>query len=354
LRVRHHKQLGWVIQVPAKKAESVPEGYERRQSLASSQRFATARLREMEREALVADSRYYAAREGAFGRLVHQVQERIAGVVALAGALGDLDATLSLAETALDRDWSRPRLVAEPILVCSGLRHPVVEAALPVGEYVPNPMRLDKSRRLGLVTGPNMAGKSTAIRSAAICVLLAQAGSFVPAESAEVGIADAIFARIGSSDAIAEGQSGFLVEMSQTAAILHAATRHSVVILDEIGRGTATHDGMAIAWAVAEHLAQVGCRTLFATHYHELCDMDVDGIHNLRLEVAFAGRDLVFLHALTDGRADRSYGVEVARMAGFPPLVLRRAREVLAGLGEQPGPEAPDEAQDVGQQGLFG
>lgn len=354
LKVRRHKQLGWVLQVPAAKAGQVPPEYERRQSLAASERFCTNRLRELEQESLVAESRFFAAREAAFARLIGEVSPRVAGVVALASALGALDATISLAQTALDNDWCRPALTTEPLLKCEGLRHPVVEAALPVGEYVPNPISLVAGRRLGLVTGPNMAGKSTVIRSAALCVILAQAGSFVPARKALVGIADAVYARIGSSDAIAEGQSTFLVEMADTAAILHQATRQSIVILDEIGRGTATYDGMAIAWAVAEHLAGVGCRTLFATHYHELCDMEADGVHNLRLEVAFAGRELVFLHALSEGRADRSYGVEVARMAGFPPLVLRRAREVLAGLGEREALPPSEEPPETGQQGLFG
>jgi DNA mismatch repair protein MutS len=255
-------------------------------------------------------------------------------LLAVARSLGALDALGALAAVAVAQRWSQPTIVDAPTLAIVGGRHPVVEAALPRHAYVPSDLSLDVgSRRLSVVTGPNMAGKSTILRMAALVVVLAQAGSFVPATAATVGLCDRVFTRVGAQDDLATGRSTFMVEMAETASILHHATSRSLVLLDEIGRGTSTYDGLAIAWAVAEDLvARVACRSMFATHYHELCDLadTHEGVVNQSVAVRDQGSEIVFLRELREGRASRSYGVQCARLAGLPTPVVARAAALLA------------------------
>jgi DNA mismatch repair protein MutS len=271
---------------------------------------------------------------------------------ATAAILAELDVLATLGVLAVRRNYCRPEIVGEPILDVRDGRHPVLDRLKPSGEFVPNDIRLGvepsasngtaAAGRVQIITGPNMAGKSTYIRQAALITILAQMGSFVPAAAARIGIADRIFARVGASDELGKGQSTFMVEMAETARILNAATARSLVILDEIGRGTSTYDGISLAWAVTEHLHDVvGCRTLFATHYHELTALSarLPRLFNATVRVKEWQGDVVFLHEVLPGSADRSYGIQVAKLAGLPPPVIARAKAVLAKL----------EAQDRGQ-----
>ena len=251
----------------------------------------------------------------------------------LAGKLASLDVLAALADVAARWRWTAPEVDESRDLVLEQARHPVVEALLEDERFVPNDCVLDPDeRRLIVLTGPNMSGKSTTMRQVALCVLLAQIGSFVPAERARIGMCDRIFTRVGASDDLSRGQSTFMVEMSETAAILHHATARSLVVLDEIGRGTSTYDGLAIAWSVAEDLAtRVRCRALFATHYHELCELadTHEGVVNQSVAVSEWGEEIVFLRTLKDGGASRSYGIQCARLAGLPDKVIGRARTLL-------------------------
>jgi DNA mismatch repair protein MutS len=247
-----------------------------------------------------------------------------------------VDVLAGFASVARARAWIAPEIDDGDVLEIRGGRHPVLEALLPPGEFVPNDVLLDRnSSRLALVTGPNMAGKSTYIRQVALLVLLAQIGSFVPADSARVGVVDRIFTRVGSADDLSAGASTFMVEMTETAAILNNATERSLVILDEVGRGTSTWDGLSLAWANSEYLYRaVGARTMFATHYHELIDLadEFPAVRNLNVAVQERGDDVVFLHRIVPGGTDRSYGLHVARLAGVPPAVIERARRILHDL----------------------
>jgi DNA mismatch repair protein MutS len=253
--------------------------------------------------------------------------------------LAELDVFTSLADVAVREGYVRPLLDDDFALEIRAGRHPVVERMMPRDKFIPNDVRLMPDARMIILTGPNMAGKSTVLRQIGLIVLMAQIGSFVPAAAARVGIADRIFTRVGASDNLVRGQSTFMVEMSETSAILHTATPRSLVLLDEIGRGTATYDGVSIAWAVSEHLHErIGCKTIFATHYHELTQLadELSALRNYNVEVREAGEQILFLHRLQPGGADRSYGIEVGRLAGLPTSVLARAREILALLeGEQ-------------------
>jgi DNA mismatch repair protein MutS len=275
-----------------------------------------------------------------------------------ARALARLDVWTALADRAVTGRYVRPTVDDGFGLKLRECRHPVIERLMPRESFIPNDVQFDEAERLLLVTGPNMAGKSTILRQIGLCVVLAQIGSFVPATEARIGVADRLFTRVGASDNLARGQSTFMVEMSETSAILHNATARSLVLLDEIGRGTSTYDGVAIAWAVSEHLHdRVGCKTMFATHYHELMQLPerLQHARNYNVAVRETGDAVVFLHRLEPGGTDRSYGVHVAQLAGLPAAVVRRAREVLSTLeGEHrvvQGP--PPAAGDPGQLALF-
>jgi DNA mismatch repair protein MutS len=340
LKVRFHPVLGYGLEVTKSNLDRVPVDYERRQTLANAERFTTPELREMETGILSASERAAAMEREIFESVRQEVLAHADSIRAAADAVAELDALQSLAEVARRDGWVRPELDTSESLEIRAGRHPVVEHVLARagGSFVPNDACLDaRGTRILLLTGPNMSGKSTYLRQVALLVLLAQMGSFVPAERARIGVVDRIFTRVGASDRLVQGESTFLVEMRETAEILAQASRASLVILDEIGRGTSTFDGLSIAWAVAEYLHDtpgLGPRTLFATHYHELADLARTraGIENAHFEVRSFQGEVVFLRRLVPGEVSRSYGIEVARLAGLPPSVIARARAVLAEL----------------------
>jgi len=340
LKVRYHPVLGYGLEVTKANLERVPANYERRQTLANAERFTTPELREMEVSILGASERAAAMEREIFEAVRQELLGCAEAVRAAAEAVAELDALQSLAEVARRDGWVRPEIEASELLEVRAGRHPVLEPLLSRSgdAFVPNDVELGPSgTRILLLTGPNMSGKSTYLRQVALLVLLAQIGSFVPAESARIGVVDRIFTRVGASDRMSQGESTFLVEMRETAEILAQASRASLVILDEIGRGTSTFDGLSIAFAVAEYLHDTKglCpRTLFATHYHELADLarTRSGVRNAHFEVREWKGEVVFLRRLVPGEVSRSYGIEVARLAGLPARVIARAREVLAEL----------------------
>jgi DNA mismatch repair protein MutS len=337
LRVRFNNVFGYFIEVSKSVAARVPPDYERRQTLANAERYTTPELKEWEQKVLGAEGRILEIETRIFGEVRAQVAQETRRLQATARALAMLDALASLAEVAVRRRYQRPALHDGDELEIKGGRHPVIEA---IGDvpFVPNDLYMNGSNeRLLIITGPNMGGKSTLLRQTALICLLAQMGSFVPAESARLPVLDRIWTRVGASDDLSRGRSTFMVEMTETAAILHNATPRSLVLLDEIGRGTATFDGLSIAWAVAEHLhdsPEHSAKTLFATHYHELTELAerLPGAQNYQIRVAEREGEVIFLYKIERGRASKSYGIEVARLAGLPPSVLVRAREVLSKL----------------------
>jgi len=337
LKIRHNQLLGYYVEVTATHRERVPAHFMPRQGMAQATRYATAELSRLEADLRDAAEQALARELAIFEELRRAVLAAAEEIGAAARALAELDVAAGLAELAVRERYVRPRIVEEPVLRVRGGRHPVVEQALARerGVFVPNDCVLEEGARLWLLTGPNMAGKSTFLRQNALLVVLAQAGSFVPAEEAEIGLVDRLFSRVGASDDLARGRSTFMVEMLETAAILHRATERSFVVLDEIGRGTATFDGLSIAWAVVEYLHDVvRCRGLFATHYHELTTLAGRLPHLAAWTVKvreFRG-EVVFLHEVVPGAADRSYGIHVARLAGLPGPVIARARQVLRRL----------------------
>ena len=338
LKVGFNKVFGYYLEVTNAHQGKVPDDYIRKQTVKNAERYVTPALKEYEEKVLTADEKSKELEYDLFLELREVVTAARRRLQGTAGVLAQIDVLAALAELARQRNYCRPKIVAEPILRILDSRHPVLEAVEPQGTFVPNDVELGgDSGTILLVTGPNMAGKSTYIRQAALVVLLAQMGSFVPAREATIGIADRIFARVGASDELTRGQSTFMVEMIETARILNTATSRSLVILDEIGRGTSTYDGISLAWSVAEHLHdRIGCRTLFATHYHELTDLvqSLAGVKNLNVAVREWKDDVVFLHKIIDGAADKSYGIHVARLAGVPREVIDRAKEILAQLEE--------------------
>jgi DNA mismatch repair protein MutS len=370
LRVRFHPVHGYTLEVGKAQLARVPADWERRQTLANAERFTTPELRDVEQRVLGAGDRAAALEREIFERVRLHAVSFSARIRATAERVAELDALASLAETAREGAWVRPRVDAGVRLAIRGGRHPVVEPLLRAAgqEFVPNDTDLDPDATgIVVLTGPNMSGKSTYLRQVALIALLAQLGSFVPAESAEIGVVDRVFTRVGASDRLARGESTFMVEMRETAAILAFASRRSLVILDEIGRGTSTFDGLSIAWAVAEYLHDtpgLRPRTLFATHYHELTDLARTKPHvgNAHFEARELGSEVVFLHRAAPGGASRSYGIQVARLAGLPGRVIERSREILrnleggeldaegrprlAGAGAAPAPAEP-------QLGLF-
>jgi DNA mismatch repair protein MutS len=337
LRIRYNNVFGYFIEVSKANAPRVPEDYERRQTLANAERFTTAPLKEWESKVLGAEERILQLESEIFGLICRQVAAETARIQATARALACLDALCSLAETAVRRRYVRPAMHdGDEIEIVHG-RHPVIEV-FNEEPFVPNSVYLNNSTdRLLIITGPNMGGKSTVLRQTAVISILAQMGSFVPAEKARLPMLDRVWTRVGASDDLARGRSTFMVEMTETAAILHNATPRSLVLLDEIGRGTATFDGLSIAWAVAEYLhdsPEHAAKTLFATHYHELTELAerLPGAQNYQITATEREGEVVFLHRLERGRASKSYGIEVARLAGVPLAALTRAREVLQRL----------------------
>ncbi|MHB8587560.1 MAG: DNA mismatch repair protein MutS [Candidatus Dormibacteraceae bacterium] len=348
LKVGFNKVFGYYIEVSNANAVALPGDYVRKQTLTGAERYLTPELKEKEAVVLTAQERI-AQREL---ELLRELGAAVAGSSSIlrssAQAIGMIDALLSLASTAADHAWRRPEVNAGVKLSIKAGRHPLVERGLPAGVFVPNDLELDPDGdQIVILTGPNMAGKSTYLRQAAVIVLLAQCGSFVPAESAVVGLTDRIFTRVGAHDDITAGMSTFMVEMTETANILNHATQSSLVILDEVGRGTSTYDGVSIAQAVVEYLhdsPRLGCRTLFATHYHELTALAerLPRVTNQRVEVLEDGETVRFLHRVVPGGADRSYGIHVAALAGLPSGVIARARQVLGELERQRPLEPPE------------
>ena len=338
LKVGYNRVFGYYIEVSNSHAGQVPESYQRRQTLVGAERYITPELKEYESRVLNAREEAAELERELYHQLCAQVAEASESLTALAVSVAHLDVCASLAEVAARHSYVRPHLTEECCIEIRDGRHPVVERVVPTGTYVPNDTYLDIANdRLALLTGPNMSGKSTYIRHVAIMVLMAQIGSFVPASSAIIGLVDRIFTRVGLQDDLATGQSTFMVEMVETASILNQATPRSLVVLDEIGRGTSTYDGMSIARAVAEYLhshPRLGCRSLFATHYHELTQLasSLPGVRNHNVAVSEEDGRVVFLHRILPGSADRSYGVQVARLAGLPPAVTNRAWEILTEL----------------------
>jgi DNA mismatch repair protein MutS len=337
LRIRYNNVFGYFIEVSKANAARVPEDYERRRTLANAERFTTAALKEWESKVLGAEERILQLESEIFGAICRQVAAETSRIQATARALACLDGLSSLAETAVRRRYVMPNMHdGDEIEIVAG-RHPVIEV-FNEEPFIPNSVYLNNSTdRLLIITGPNMGGKSTVLRQTAVICILAQMGSFVPAEKVRLPMLDRVWTRVGASDDLARGRSTFMVEMTETAAILHSATPRSLVLLDEIGRGTATFDGLSIAWAVAEYLhdsPEHAAKTLFATHYHELTELAerLPGAQNYQITATEREGEVVFLHRLERGRASKSYGIEVARLAGMPPAALARAREVLQRL----------------------
>ncbi len=344
LKVRFNNVFGYYIEITRANLHLAPADYERKQTLANAERFTTPELKDYERKVLDAEEKILALEKELFAEVRQRTAAQAQRIRATAAAIAELDVTAALAQTAAENRYQRPSFSGTGEMRILAGRHPVIErlAGQEAGRFIPNDVFLnDSSDRIAIITGPNMGGKSTYLRQAALISILAQMGSFVPADSATLPIIDRIFTRIGASDNLARGRSTFMVEMTETAAILNTATPRSLVVLDEIGRGTATYDGLALAWAVVEHLhARTRAKTLFATHYHELTELaeQLPGVRNLQVSVKEAGGNIIFLRKVEPGKADRSYGIEVARLAGLPLSVIERAREVLQ-LHERAGHE---------------
>ena len=343
LKVGYNKVFGYYIEVSNSFKDQVPEEYIRKQTLVNGERFITQELKELENSILTASDRVVALEYDIFTRLRQEISDAAQRIQQTAAAVAELDALVSLAVVAVRNNYCRPEVDESGVLEIREGRHPVVEQVLKDSLFVPNDTFMgEKEERVAIITGPNMAGKSTYMRQVALIVLLAQMGSFVPARYARVGIVDRIFTRIGASDDLSAGQSTFMVEMTEVSDILRHATKNSLLILDEIGRGTSTFDGMSIARAVLEYCADkktLGAKTLFATHYHELTELEntLPGTVNFNIAVKTRGEDIIFLRKIIPGGADRSYGIEVARLAGLPEKVVRRSKQVLKELESENG-----------------
>ncbi len=355
LKVGFNKVFGYYIEVTNSNLAAVPPSYIRKQTLVNAERFITPELKEVETLILNAEERQAEVEARLFQDVCEQVAAQAQALLRTARAVARLDVAAALAEVAVRQRYVRPELLDTLELDIVGGRHPVVEQAMGEESFTPNDLHLDGERQILIITGPNMAGKSVLLRQNALIVLMAQMGSYVPAERARIGLVDRIFTRIGAQDELAAGQSTFMVEMVETANILNNATPRSLLVLDEIGRGTSTYDGISIAWAVVEYLhnhPERRARTLFATHYHELTELStrLPGVHNVNLAVAEEEGHVVFLHKVADGAADRSYGIHVAQLAGVPRPVINRAEEILKGLESgkfRPGTPAPKPFQPV-------
>jgi DNA mismatch repair protein MutS len=378
IKVGFNSVFGYYLEVTHTHREKIPPEYIRKQTLKNAERYITPELKEYEEKVLSAEEKAKQLELDVFAQLRELVAGAAARLQTMAEALAEIDVLAALAELARSRNYVRPSIVAEPILDIEAGRHPVLDITEPEGTFVPNDAqcsaqgKIDEARMTNdkirspdapsfdirhssfgsflLITGPNMAGKSTYIRQAALLTLLAQMGSFVPARRATVGVADRIFARVGASDELSRGQSTFMVEMTETARILNTATERSLVVLDEIGRGTSTYDGLSLAWSIVEHIHdEIGCRTLFATHYHELTDLaeQLVGVRNYNVAVKEWDDQVVFLHQIVPGAADKSYGIHVAQLAGVPGVVNDRARQVLQWLEAQHESSESPRAQEA-------
>ncbi len=348
LKVRYNQVFGYYFEVTRANLDRVPADYERKQTLVGAERFTTPRLRELERKILSAESGVKELEHQLFVKLLRDLSGYTAEILETARAVGELDALMSLARVARRRGYVRPAMNQGTRLRIRDGRHPVLEAAMRAGEFVPNDLEVDSDdRQLLLITGPNMAGKSTYLRQTALIAILAQMGSFVPATEAELGLTDRVLTRIGARDELRRGESTFMVEMRETARLLEGLTERSLLLLDEVGRGTSTFDGLAIAWAVSEYLHdRTRARVLFATHFHELTELarERPRVKNLSMAVKEWGGEVLFLRRVVEGAASQSYGIEVARLAGLPAAIVARAREILSHLesGELAGRIAPD------------
>ena len=338
LRIKYNKVFGYYLEVTNSFKNLVPDYYTRKQTLANAERYITPRLKELEDTILGAEDKLYALEYELYCEVRDTIGKEVVRIQNTAKAVAQLDMLASLAVVAERNRYVRPKINEKGVINIKDGRHPVVEQMIPNDMFIANDTYLDdKKDRISIITGPNMAGKSTYMRQTALIVLMAQVGSFVPASSADIGIVDRIFTRVGASDDLASGQSTFMVEMTEVANILRNATRHSLLILDEIGRGTSTFDGLSIAWAVVEHISNtklLGAKTLFATHYHELTELEgkIDNVHNYCIAVKEKGDDIVFLRKIVKGGADRSYGIQVAKLAGVPDPVIERAKEIAEEL----------------------
>jgi DNA mismatch repair protein MutS len=359
LKVGYNKVFGYYIEISRGQSDHAPDHYIRKQTLVNAERFITPELKEYETLVLNAEERILEIETRLFKDLCRQIGAHAGRLLTTARTLAQLDVLAALAEAAARNGYVRPQLVDEPVLEIRDGRHPVVEQFLPADErFVPNDIVFEPGECVRVITGPNMSGKSTYLRQAALVVLLAQMGSFVPAASARLGVFDRIFTRIGAQDEIAAGQSTFMVEMVETANILHNATARSLLVLDEIGRGTSTYDGLSLAWAIVEHIhnhPKLKARTLFATHYHELTDLAavLPGVRNYNVAVTEEGDHVVFLHRIVPGGADRSYGIHVAQLAGLPRSVIARAQEIMAQLEASGGRAVKLEPAAAAQIALF-
>lgn len=333
LKVGYNRVFGYFIEITNSNSHLVPADYQRRQTLTGAERYVTPALKEHEEKVLTAAEKIEQRERELFEELRSRIGAQIRRLQCAAQITAELDVLSALAEVAEREGYVRPTVTDGFDLSITAGRHPVVERMMAREKFIPNDIRLPEDARMIILTGPNMSGKSTILRQTGLIVLMAQIGSFVPASAAEIGIVDRLFTRVGASDNLVRGQSTFMVEMSETSAILHTATSKSLVLLDEIGRGTSTYDGVSIAWSVSEYLHdKIRCKTVFATHYHELTQLTDELVSacNYSVEVREAGDEVLFLHRLVAGGADRSYGIEVGRLAGLPPAVLDRARKLLA------------------------
>lgn len=340
LRVKYNKVFGYYLEVTKSYQELVPDTWTRKQTLTNAERYTTPELKELEDIILGAEDKLFALEYELFVEVREHIASEVKRIQQTAKAIANLDVLVSLALVAEQNNYVRPAINQDGVIDIKEGRHPVVEKVINNDSFVANDTYLDqKKQRISIITGPNMAGKSTYMRQTALIVLMAQIGSFVPAFRANIGVVDRIFTRVGASDDLASGQSTFMVEMTEVANILRNATKNSLLILDEIGRGTSTFDGLSIAWAVVEHIAdpkQIGAKTLFATHYHELTELEgkLDSVNNYCIAVQESGEDIVFLRKIIKGGADKSYGIQVARLAGVPDKVLKRAQEIVNELTE--------------------
>ncbi|MFT7680184.1 MAG: DNA mismatch repair protein MutS, partial [Planctomycetota bacterium] len=345
LKIGFNSVFGYFLEVPRGQVDKVPATYLRKQTLKNAERYITPELKEFEDKVLRSEERSHEMEYAIFGELRDAVALEVPRILGTAQALAMVDCLAGLAQTAAENHYVAPSIDNGDLLHIVDGRHPVIEVMQSDQPFVPNDTHLDRSDHLvGLITGPNMAGKSTYIRQTALIVLLAQVGSFVPAKEAKIGVVDRIFTRLGSADDLSRGASTFMVEMVEIANILNNARSRSLVVLDEVGRGTSTFDGLALAWSIVEHLAgQMRVRTLFATHYHQLTQLseELKGVHNLSVAVREWDDEIVFLHKIIEGATDRSYGIQVARLAGVPQELVDRAKEVLVDLESDGNSLAP-------------